>query len=77
MSRAAIVKAGHTAGDALAALRPLLQPGDVVLVKGRHDLKLARVALALAGRDVGCRLDSCRIFEVGCGACPMLARGTA
>jgi UDP-N-acetylmuramoyl-tripeptide--D-alanyl-D-alanine ligase len=76
MPRTALIKAGDTAEDALAAVRPLLRPGDVVLVKGRHDHKLARVALALAGRNVRCRLDRCRIFEVDCSACPMLGRDT-
>ncbi|MFO1067831.1 MAG: Mur ligase family protein [Geminicoccaceae bacterium] len=76
MPRSSLIKAGDTAEEALAAIRPLLRPGDVVLVKGRHDLKLSRVALALAGRDVRCRLDRCRIFELACGDCPMLGRAT-
>lgn len=52
-----------------------LRAGDVVLIKGRLDQKLGRVALALAGRPVGCRLKSCRARGMACERCPVLETG--
>jgi UDP-N-acetylmuramoyl-tripeptide--D-alanyl-D-alanine ligase len=59
------------AADALAAD---LGSGDVVLIKGRSDQKLGRVALALAGQTVGCTLTSCHV-HLACARCPMLRTG--
>jgi UDP-N-acetylmuramoyl-tripeptide--D-alanyl-D-alanine ligase len=41
-----------TPADAAAALRTLLEPGDVVLVKGSRAARLESVAEALAGAPV-------------------------
>lgn len=60
--------------DAVALLAPDLRPGDVLLIKGRHSQKLARIPLALAGREVRCELKSCDI-KLQCQWCPMLGRG--
>ncbi len=56
-------------------LRSELGPGDVVLVKGRYDEHLGRVALALAGRDVRCDVRVCDARVILCDRCPMLERG--
>jgi UDP-N-acetylmuramoyl-tripeptide--D-alanyl-D-alanine ligase len=60
---------------AVALLQQDLRAGDVVLVKGRWGQRLDRVALALAGRQVGCDISYCSARAARCGACPMLARG--
>lgn len=63
--------------EAAALLREQLRPGDVVLIKGRGEQKLARIALMLAGRDVRCRRAFCTYDNVLCAVCPQLsdARG--
>jgi UDP-N-acetylmuramoyl-tripeptide--D-alanyl-D-alanine ligase len=72
--RDAVLDAGLRARAAVEALRDDLGPGDVVLIKGRVSQRLARVALALMGRDVRCELTSCEA-EITCDRCPMLERG--
>lgn len=59
---------------AVDALAGDLRPGDVVLVKGANQQRFDRIALALAGRQVGCELTVCTAW-VSCSSCPMLARG--
>ena len=74
MPRAAILDAGRSVARATALLRELLEPGDVVLLKGRDTEKLERIYLALAGHAVGCELVQCAA-RMRCARCPMLARG--
>ncbi len=69
-----LVNAGENPLGAVAALRPELQPGDVVLVKGRGTQKFERIVLALEGRSVACDIPTCN-FRISCGRCPMLERG--
>jgi hypothetical protein len=57
---------------AVDILRRDLEPGDVVLLKGRDTEHLERVDLALAGKEVGCKLVHCDA-RMRCSACPMLA----
>src|SRR5690606_19469035 len=47
--------------EAVAALREMIGPGDVVLVKGREGQRLTRIILALNGRNVRCNVDPCRL----------------
>lgn len=75
MPRAAIVDAGHDVVAAAAAVRTMLQPGDVVLVKGRSTQRLERVALALAGRPIRCTIPECSFKMIRCDNCRMLERG--
>jgi len=75
MDPARIVPAGNTPGVAAARLAALLEPGDVVLVKGRDTQRLARVCLILQGRTVGCEIRSCHLRTITCDECPMLERG--
>jgi UDP-N-acetylmuramoyl-tripeptide--D-alanyl-D-alanine ligase len=61
----------HEAADAIAAD---IEPGDVVLVKGRDSQRLDRVALLLQGRVVRCKRVECNLRLVRCERCPMLSR---
>jgi UDP-N-acetylmuramoyl-tripeptide--D-alanyl-D-alanine ligase len=70
----AVINARGSVTKAVEALKDDLRPGDVVLIKGRDTQHLARVALALMGRQVRCELTSCDA-QVECEACPMLERG--
>jgi UDP-N-acetylmuramoyl-tripeptide--D-alanyl-D-alanine ligase len=65
----------HGVSEAARAVEADLRAGDVVLVKGGVTQRLERVALALAGRRVGCRLRTCEAKATRCGGCPMLERG--
>jgi UDP-N-acetylmuramyl pentapeptide synthase len=76
LPRAAMRHVDTGPGGAVAALREAsLQPGDVVLVKGRDNQRLGRVSLALMGRDVRCELLECNVTLLRCDTCPMLERG--
>lgn len=75
LSRTAITRADDDLTTALTALPSDLGEGDAVLVKGRSRQRLARVALALLGRDVRCRIARCPVGHMECDTCPMLERG--
>ncbi|MEX2548131.1 MAG: Mur ligase family protein [Chloroflexota bacterium] len=60
------------AHEAVDLLRDQLGPGDVVLIRGRWQQALGRVGLALAGRDVQCRVDPCPFKRMLCDVCPFL-----
>ena len=55
-------------------VRGMMQPGDVILVKGRSAYRLQRVVLALQNRTVTCPLKICNIKVHTCDECPMLER---
>jgi UDP-N-acetylmuramyl pentapeptide synthase len=75
MPREAATNAGRTVRQAAEVLSKLLQPGDVLLIKGRSPEKLDRVRLILEGRKVGCDIRYCSFRTVECEECPMLERG--
>jgi UDP-N-acetylmuramoyl-tripeptide--D-alanyl-D-alanine ligase len=56
-------------------LREFLEPGDVVLLKGRFEQRLQRIALSLQGRNVRCKVSSCHIMGLHCESCPALGKG--
>jgi UDP-N-acetylmuramoyl-tripeptide--D-alanyl-D-alanine ligase len=60
--------------DAVEAVRQQLEPGDVVLFKGTASLHLARIPLALEGRNVRCDIPECT-WGLLCEHCPLLERG--
>lgn len=60
----------------ITLLRTELRPGDIVLLKGRGELKLSRIALALAGAPVGCRRVRCDLENIRCAECPSLVTPT-
>ncbi len=70
-----IARAGDTPREVAAKIGALLEPGDVVLVKGRDTQRLARVSLILQGRAVACEIRTCHLRTVSCDECPMLERG--
>lgn len=66
---------GRNPQQAAAVLRRLLQPGDVVLIKGRDTQALDRVRLILQGGRVGCNISFCSVGQLNCATCPMLEPG--
>lgn len=75
MPSAWTVDAGRSPRRAAELLAATIEPGDVVLVKGRDTQKLDRVRLILSGRDVRCDIAFCNVRTVQCESCPMLERG--
>lgn len=75
MAKSAVIYAGLTPQQAAAAVRRVLKPSDVLLVKGRDTQKLDRIRLILQGRSVGCELVFCNIRSTDCECCPMLESG--
>jgi UDP-N-acetylmuramoyl-tripeptide--D-alanyl-D-alanine ligase len=72
MDPAAIASFRRDMGRVIDLLRAELGPGDVVLIKGRHDQRLDRITLALTGREVRCWIRRCRMRGVQCDTCPLL-----
>jgi UDP-N-acetylmuramoyl-tripeptide--D-alanyl-D-alanine ligase len=75
LSRDALVDAGRSVLKAIEVLRHDLEPGDVILIKGRDTQRLDRIALALSGRKVRCDIAFCNAMPVRCHRCPMLESG--
>jgi UDP-N-acetylmuramoyl-tripeptide--D-alanyl-D-alanine ligase len=75
MPATAVHDGGSRPQQAAAVLSGLLQPGDVVLVKGSRGQMLDRVRLILEGRRVGCDIDLCDQRSMRCVECPMLEAG--
>jgi hypothetical protein len=72
----AITEVGSGYRKIVKLLAAELEPGDVVLIKGRSGQRLERVTLGLQGRSLGCELDACRVNgSICCAACPVLERG--
>ena len=61
--------------QAAAMVRERMRSGDVILIKGRDNQRMERVALALQGREVKCDIPLCRAKRTSCGNCPMLESG--
>jgi UDP-N-acetylmuramyl pentapeptide synthase len=74
MPRQALVDAGSSTRRAIDVLREIVEPGDVILLKGRDTQRLDRVALALLGHAVRCETKMCRALR-RCDQCAMLDRG--
>lgn len=70
----ALVNAGKSVLEAAEAVKGDLGPGDVVLIKGRGEQRLDRVACVLAGRNVRCDIPICKLKTHTCSLCPMLER---
>lgn len=68
----AFVDVGPDFEKAVDFLHTELRNGDLVLLKGRDTQKLDRIALALMGRAVHCRLRMCRI-SMRCDQCSRLS----
>jgi UDP-N-acetylmuramoyl-tripeptide--D-alanyl-D-alanine ligase len=75
MPRECIVKAGYGVKEAVDYLKKVVEPGDVILVKGRLAQRLERIAIALRGLPVGCGAQECRVMGMSCEQCPRLNAG--
>jgi UDP-N-acetylmuramoyl-tripeptide--D-alanyl-D-alanine ligase len=75
MSRERIFKFHKDLRQAIEVLRNVVQPGDVLIVKGRLDDHLERITLALSGQKIGCWRTECRSRAYRCSNCPMLEKG--
>jgi UDP-N-acetylmuramoyl-tripeptide--D-alanyl-D-alanine ligase len=60
---------------ATEVLESYLKEGDVVLLKGRFEQRLRRIALTLSGKTVRCRLSLCDLKGLHCETCPALEKG--
>lgn len=69
-----IIKCGRDVHAVVRELRRRLQPGDVVLIKGRRDLQLERVTLMLQGKNVSCSVKQCEWTSISCNQCGLLNR---
>lgn len=72
--RRTFLDAGLSVERAAELLRAELEPGDVVLLKGRDTQRLERVFATLTGGPVACRIPHCAA-KLRCEACPMLHAG--
>jgi len=70
-----LLVASRSVLDAAAILRSELKSGDVLLIKGRHDQRLERIALSLAGAPVRCNIKRCAVRSKPCTSCAMLESG--
>ena len=75
MPRERIIKFHSDLRQAVEVLRNAIEPGDILVVKGRLDDHLERITLALSGRRVECWRMKCRSRAYRCGNCPMLEKG--
>jgi len=71
LPRGSLQAAGRSARRAAELVGEILQPGDVVLIKGRSNQKLVRVALALQNHNIGCDASYCD-QKPGCRSCDRL-----
>jgi UDP-N-acetylmuramoyl-tripeptide--D-alanyl-D-alanine ligase len=60
--------------EGIETLQGLVQPGDVVLVKGRENQRLTRIVLGLLGSKVHCQRNPCSLHLMFCDHCPLLTR---
>ena len=71
----AMVDAKRSIRKAAETIMHDLGKGDAVLIKGRDNQRLERIALILAGRQVRCDIDFCNATGLRCSVCPMLEKG--
>jgi len=70
-----VIYPAKNTNHAVEILHKLLNPGDLVLLKGRGSQKLQRIVLGLEGRTVQCDLKECKTKITACRNCPMLESG--
>ncbi|MGE0268175.1 MAG: Mur ligase family protein [Candidatus Omnitrophota bacterium] len=63
--------------QAIELIRGMIQPGDVILVKGRGTQRLHRIVLALRQIRVTCPVKICNVKVHTCDECPMLDKEQA
>ncbi|MCF8040966.1 MAG: hypothetical protein K9K65_05305 [Desulfarculaceae bacterium] len=67
-----IINCGRSVQAVARQLRHRLEPGDVVLLKGRRDHQLRRITLMLQGKQVSCSVSQCKWTTITCDKCEML-----
>ncbi|MFC2082047.1 Mur ligase family protein [Candidatus Bipolaricaulota bacterium] len=73
MASSQIHHATQSVYQAALLVKEQLGSRDVVLVKGIGSLRLERIPLILAGEEVDCRLQTCRVpMALACADCPLL-----
>lgn len=77
MPSQAVVDAGRTPRQAADALARLIQPGDVILIKGHRNQRLDRTRMILHGSRVQCDIGFCDVRAIDCEDCAMLETGWA
>lgn len=75
MLSSSIIRIDQNPLAALAAIADLIEPNDTVLIKGRDNQKLGRIALGLGGARVGCAIRVCRLHCAPCEPCTRLETG--
>jgi UDP-N-acetylmuramoyl-tripeptide--D-alanyl-D-alanine ligase len=75
MPRERIIKFHSDLRHTVEVLKNTVEPGDVLVVKGRLEDHLERITLALSGRRIECWRRECRSRAYRCGNCPMLEKG--
>lgn len=75
MSKESVERARNGLAGIARRVLQKLQPGDVVLVKGRDTQRLDRISLALQGENVKCDIRFCDARVYRCDSCPMLRAG--
>ena len=68
-----LVRADCEPVSALSLIPQDLAEGDVILVKGRSDLRTSRLSLSLMGRKVRCRVTRCHL-AADCRECELLEK---
>ena len=74
MSRSQLVYVGTDIHKAIDIMKSELRPGVLVLIKGGPRKRLARIKLALLGRDVRCNARTCNTKVSSCDSCPLPRR---
>jgi UDP-N-acetylmuramoyl-tripeptide--D-alanyl-D-alanine ligase len=74
LAKSCLINAGRDLLSAAEMIKDELEPGDVLLVKGRTEQRLDRISLFLTGRKVLCDIVFCKA-PCRCDDCPMLERG--
>lgn len=70
--REKIHEAGRHVLPVIDVLKKELRPGDVVLLKASTQQRFRRIALALRGVQVTCRIERCNLSNMDCENCPRL-----
>lgn len=72
---AKVVKMKNSWQGVFDIIKPELNPGTVILIKGKREQKFERLSLQLMGRKVGCKINKCPLKYVYCKDCSKLETG--
>jgi len=72
-TKAAIIVSAQSVHEAARLVKGMMTSQSVVLLKGIGSLGMERIALQLAGKEVGCSRFTCSVANTwGCDGCPFL-----